>query len=70
MENESMFAYQPSSKERIELEQRIQNYLGTVTEIPLVIGGEEITTGNVSVYQKFIEFFYLFFLNAHRLKHN
>ncbi|KAH7643955.1 delta-1-Pyrroline-5-carboxylate dehydrogenase 1 [Dermatophagoides farinae] len=47
VENEPMFAYQPGSKERSELEQRIKHYLGTVTEIPLVIGGEEITTSNV-----------------------
>ena len=65
-----MFAYQPGSKERSELEQRIKHYLGTVTEIPLVIGGEEITTGNVSPNQKFLECFHSFISNTLRLKHN
>lgn len=52
-----MFAYQPGSKERSELEQRIKHYLGTVTEIPLVIGGEEITTSNVSPNPKIYRMF-------------
>lgn len=42
-----MFTYQDGSSERNELENRLKFYLNTVTEIPIMIGGKEFSTGNV-----------------------
>lgn len=45
--NESILNYHKGSKERIELEKELKNQLNSVIEIPLIIGGKEIKTGNL-----------------------
>ncbi len=44
--NEPIRSYAPGSPERASLEQCIADMLGERTEIPLIIGGEEVLTGN------------------------
>ena len=45
-ENEPIRSYAPGSSERASLERRLSEMLGEVAEIPLIIGGEEVLTGN------------------------
>ena len=45
--NEPVLSYAPGSAERQELKARLDELAGRTIEIPLVIGGEEVTTGNL-----------------------
>ena len=45
--NEPVLSYAPGSPERQELKARLDEFAGRTIEIPLVIGGEEVTTGNL-----------------------
>lgn len=45
-ENESVLAYLPGSPERAELESELEKQSNTKIEIPLVIGGKKVFTGN------------------------
>ncbi len=45
--NEPVFEYAPGSKERRSLEEALAATLGKTEEIPLIIGGEEIRTGQL-----------------------
>ena len=45
--NEPILGYLPCSLERKELEKEIQRLSSEVIEIPLIIGGKEIYTGNL-----------------------
>ena len=45
--NEPVLGYAPGSPERQELKARLDEFAGRTIEIPLVIGGEEVTTGNL-----------------------
>jgi len=44
--NEPVLSYAPGTPERAALKARLQEMAGTVVEIPLLIGGEEIRTGD------------------------
>jgi 1-pyrroline-5-carboxylate dehydrogenase len=44
--NEPVLGYEPGSPERAELRHRLDDLSGQRLEIPLVIGGEEVTTGD------------------------
>ena len=44
--NEPVFSYAPGSSERAELKAELARQAGEVVDIPLIIGGEEIRTGN------------------------
>jgi len=44
--NEAVLSYAPHSDERARLEAEVMRQLGEVVEIPCVVGGEEIFTGN------------------------
>lgn len=46
--NEPVFSYAPNSKERILLENELNKQYNECIEIPLIIGGKEIKTGNVA----------------------
>ena len=45
--NEPIKSYQPSSPERHELKQKLVELQSTQIEVPLIIGGEEVKTGNL-----------------------
>ncbi len=45
-ENEPTLGYEPGSPERDELKQRIAEMKATKLDIPLIIGGKEVRTGN------------------------
>lgn len=45
--NELVYPYNPGSKEKIELKEKIRELKSKELEIPLIIGGEEIKTGNM-----------------------
>lgn len=45
--NEPIYKYLKGSSERIELEKELDRQMNQVIEIPLVIGGKEIKTGNL-----------------------
>jgi 1-pyrroline-5-carboxylate dehydrogenase len=45
--NEPVRAYGPGSPEKAALKQRLESMLGECPDIPLVIGGKEVRTGNV-----------------------
>ena len=45
--NEPIKSYGPSSKEKAEVKQRLQEMRQEVIEIPLIIGGKEVKTGNL-----------------------
>lgn len=45
--NEPVKTFLKNSPERIAVEKKLAEYRGTVTEIPLVIGGKEIRTGDM-----------------------
>ena len=44
--NEPVFSYAPGSPERAELKSELEAQASQVVDIPLVIGGEEVRTGN------------------------
>lgn len=46
--NEPIRAYQPGSSERLLLQNQLDAFLKTEIEIPLIIGGKEVFTGNLS----------------------
>ncbi len=45
--NEPILRYRPDSPERLELEQELARMSDSFVEIPLIIGGQEIRTGNM-----------------------
>ena len=45
--NEAILAYAPGSTEKARLKTRIGEMLAEEIEIPLIIGGKEIRTGNL-----------------------
>jgi len=45
--NEPVLTYRPGSKERAELEAELARMKGEVLDIPLIIGGKEVRTGNM-----------------------
>ena len=47
-ENEPVLEYRPGSPEKTELKGRLQELLGQELEIPLIIGGKEVRTGNLA----------------------
>ncbi len=44
-QNEPVLSYAPGTRERDELKKQIREYRENYTEIPMFIGGKEITTG-------------------------
>ena len=46
-ENEPVFDYAPGSPERAELKAELDRLSRTEAEIPLIIGGEEVRTGDL-----------------------
>ena len=44
--NEPIFSYAPGSAERAELQAELARQANQVVDIPLIIGGEEVRTGN------------------------
>jgi len=44
--NEPIFSYAPGSPERIELQAELARQADDVVDVPLIIGGEEVRTGN------------------------
>ncbi|MCO5142480.1 MAG: L-glutamate gamma-semialdehyde dehydrogenase [Oligoflexia bacterium] len=47
-QNEPVLNYSPGSTERKELESQLKSFRNQTVEIPLIIGGKEIFTGNMS----------------------
>ena len=45
--NEPVKEYRPGSPERIALEQELRKQSNEVVEIPIIIGGKEIRTGDI-----------------------
>ena len=45
--NEPVLGYAPGSPERKKIRQALDELYNTVTEIPIIIGGKEIRTGNM-----------------------
>ena len=45
--NEPVFTYKPGSREKLEIKQTLSRLKSEVIEIPLIIGGKEIKTGNI-----------------------
>ena len=45
-QNEPVFDYAPGTPERVELKNTLRDLAGKQVEIPLIIGGEEVRTGN------------------------
>ena len=46
-ENEPILSYAPGSSEKLALKQRLTEMMAETVEIPLIIGGEEVRTGNL-----------------------
>ena len=46
--NEPVLDYLPGSPEKVELKAKLEEMAGQVTDIPLIIGGEEIRTGDTA----------------------
>ena len=46
--NEPILSYGPGTKERIALKNRIKELKSQKIEIPLIIGGKEVKTGNLA----------------------
>ncbi len=46
--NEPVLDYAPGSRERKELKNKLDEMAGQVVDIPLIIGGEEVRTGNTA----------------------
>lgn len=44
--NEPVYGYAPGSPERKKLKEELQRQLSTPIEIPIIIGGKEIRTGD------------------------
>ena len=45
--NEPVLAYEPESIERMELKSRLEDLSSQTMEIPLIIGGREVRTGQL-----------------------
>ncbi|PID72934.1 MAG: 1-pyrroline-5-carboxylate dehydrogenase, partial [Desulfobacterales bacterium] len=45
--NEPILAYTPGSKEKVELQSALAEMAATVIDIPVIIGGKEIRTGDL-----------------------
>ena len=45
--NEPVYDYAPGSKERLKLEEALQATASSCLEIPIIIGGKEVTTGDI-----------------------
>lgn len=45
VENEPMLTYLPGSKERQALQEALSELKDTCTEVPIIVGGKEIRTG-------------------------
>lgn len=45
--NESVYEYRPGSKERVDLKNKLAELKQEVIEIPLIIGGKEVKTGDI-----------------------
>nr|HPR96646.1 1-pyrroline-5-carboxylate dehydrogenase [Thermotogota bacterium] len=45
--NEPILEYRPGSKEKLELKAKIEEMKSQKIEIPLIIGGKEVKTGNM-----------------------
>jgi 1-pyrroline-5-carboxylate dehydrogenase len=45
--NEPVYEYRPGSPERTQIEKELQRLRGTPIEIPLIIGGQPVKTGNL-----------------------
>ena len=46
--NEPIHGYAPGSPERASIEARLKTMMGETVEVPLIIGGEEVRTGNTA----------------------
>ena len=46
--NEPVLNYAPGSPERVDLKAELKNLLGTKTEVPMIIGGQEIRNGRTA----------------------
>jgi len=46
-ENENVLQYDPGSRERAELKAKLQEMLDIPVEVPCIIGGKEVTTGDL-----------------------
>jgi 1-pyrroline-5-carboxylate dehydrogenase len=46
--NEPVYSYAPGSREKKDLKARLKKMLGEKIEIPLIIGGKEILSGNMA----------------------
>lgn len=46
-ENEPVKSYKPGSPERIELQKELERQSNEVVEIPIIIGGKEVRTGDM-----------------------
>ena len=55
-DNEPILSYAPGSAERIELQAEMDRQMSHVTEIPCVINGEEIFTGNTMLTSPYLIF--------------
>ncbi len=53
--NEPILEYRQGSKERIALEEALKKYSQMTTEVPVVIGGQELK-GEKEVYQTWVSF--------------
>ena len=66
--NEPIKPYGPGSYEKESIKQEIERLKSTQIEIPIIIGGEEIKTGNtgpfVSIDGRFSE--HIFIKNSHK----
>jgi len=47
-ENEPVLSYAPGMKERSEIKARLKQMLNTPVEVPCIIGGREIKTGDIA----------------------
>jgi len=45
--NESVMSYAPGSPEKLLLKDQLRTQIGESVEIPLIIGGEDVTTGDI-----------------------
>ena len=48
-QNEPVHSYQPGSKERHEVKQKLAEFSGKTIEIPLIIGGKEVKTSSQGI---------------------
>ena len=46
--NEPILGYSPGSKERIEIQAELDRQMNEIIEIPCIINGKEVFTGNIA----------------------